>query len=153
MIRFETEQTIARSADDVWVYAADITRHPEWMGVQDARLVSGHPTQVGARALERMKLGPMKLDVEFEVSESIPARRIAWRTNGDGPLAADVILELETLGPDRTRAVWSGSIGLTRWWRFVEPLMAAEVKAGEAGELWRLKERLEMTRDPRPGRA
>ncbi len=76
------------------------TRHSEWMGVQDARLVSGEPTEVGARALERMKLGPMQLDVEFEVSESISG--IAWRTSGGGPLTADVTLELEGLGPDRT---------------------------------------------------
>ncbi|HEV8401513.1 MAG TPA: SRPBCC family protein [Candidatus Limnocylindrales bacterium] len=39
MIRFETEQTIERPADDVWAYAADIRRHPEWMGVTDATIV------------------------------------------------------------------------------------------------------------------
>ena len=33
MIRFETEQTIERPADEVWAYAADVARHPEWMGV------------------------------------------------------------------------------------------------------------------------
>lgn len=144
MIRFQTEQTIARSALDVWSYAADITRHPEWMGVLDARLVSGQPTEIGARALERVKLGPRKLDVEFEVSGSIPAERIAWRMAGGSPFAGEVTLDLESLGPDRTRAVWSGSIGLTGWWRLIEPLIAAEAKAGEAAELRRLKERLEM---------
>ena len=143
MIRFETEQTIARSAEDVWAYAADIVRHPEWMGVTDARIVRGQGTEVGARAVERMKLGPRSIDVEFEVSGSIPARRIAWRVAGGSPLAGDITLDLEPLGPDRTRAVWSGWIGLTGIWRLIEPLMAAEVKAGEAAELRRLKENLE----------
>lgn len=144
MIRFQTEQTIARPAQEVWSYAADITRHPEWMGVLDARLVSGQPTEIGARARERVKLGPWKLDVEFEVSGSIPAQRIAWRMAGGRPFAGEVTLDLESLGPDRTQAVWSGSIGLTGWWRIIEPLVASEVKAGEAAELRRLKERLEM---------
>ena len=52
MIKFETVQTIERSADDVWAYAADIRRHPEWMGVTDARIVQGSGAEVGARAIE-----------------------------------------------------------------------------------------------------
>ena len=145
MIRFATEQTIARSADDIWTYAADILRHPEWMGVTDARIVRGTGTEVGARALERIKLGPRSVDVEFEVSGSSPARRIAWRVASGSPLAGDVALDLEPLGPERTRAVWSGWLGLTGLWRLLEPLMAAEVKAGEAAELRRLKANLEST--------
>lgn len=143
MIRFETEQTIQRPSEAVWEYAADVVRHPEWMGVSDARMVSGRGTEVGARAVERMKLGPRSVDVNLEVREALPARRIAWRIAGGGPLAGDVTLDLEPLGPDRTRAVWSGSIRLTGPWRLLEPLMAAEVKAGEATELRRLKEKLE----------
>jgi len=143
MITFHTEQTIERSAQEVWTYAADITRHPEWMGVLEARLVSGQPTDIGARAMERMKLGPRMIDVGFEVSRSIPAERIAWRMSGGSPFAGEVGLDLEALGPDSTRVVWSGSIGLTGWWRLLEPLMAGEVRAGEAAELRRMKERLE----------
>ena len=46
MIRFQTEQTIDRPAQqEIWTYAADITRHPQWMGVIDARLVSGPATE------------------------------------------------------------------------------------------------------------
>ena len=144
MIRFQTEQTIDRPAQDIWTYAADITRHPEWMGVIDARLVSGHATDIGARGVERTKLGPRTFEVGLEVSESIPAQRIAWRMDGRSPFIGEVTLALESLGPDRTRAVWSGGIGLTGWWRLVEPLIATEVRAGEAAELRRLKERLEL---------
>ena len=144
MIRFQTEQTIYRPARQVWSYAADITRHPEWMGVIDSRLVSGQATDIGARGVDRMKLGPRTFEVGFEVSKSIPAERIAWRMDGGSPFTGEVTLDLEALGPDRTRAVWSGSIGLTGWWRLIEPLIATEVRTGEAGELRRLKESLEM---------
>ncbi len=110
MIRFASQQTIARSTQDVWAYAADILRHPEWMGVLDARLVSGQPTEIGARGQERVKLGPRKFDVGIEVSESIPAQGIAWRMSGATPFAGEVTstwslsarIELERSGQGRS---------------------------------------------------
>ena len=144
MITFKTEQTIDRSADDVWAYAADILRHPEWMGVTNARVVHGRGTEVGARGIEQMKMGPRTIDVEVTVAESVPASRIRWQVASKSPLAADVTLELETIGMDVTRAIWSGRIGMHGWWRLLEPLMAGDVKAGEAAELRRLKANLEM---------
>ncbi len=143
MITFETEQTIGRSADDVWAYAADILRHPEWMGVTDARIVQGTGSEVGARAIERIKMGPRTVDVEFTVAESIPARRLRWTVAGRSPLRGDVTLDLEALAAGQTRAVWSGSIGMNGLLRLLEPLMAGEVKSGEAAELRRLKANLE----------
>lgn len=148
MIRFETEQTIARSAGDVWAYAADIVRHPEWMSVTDARLIHGTGSEVGTRAVERIAMGPRTADVDVEVTASVSARRIAWRVAGGGPVAGDVALDLEPLGPDRTRAVYSGSIGLTGLWRLLEPFMAGEIRSGEAAELVRLKENLESSPAP-----
>jgi uncharacterized protein YndB with AHSA1/START domain len=148
MIKFKTEQTIDRSADDVWAYAADILRHPEWMGVTKARVVHGTGTEVGARGIEQVKMGPRTIDVEVTVAESVPASRIRWQVAGESPLAADVTLELETIGTDVTRAIWSGWIGLNGWWRLLEPLMAGEVKTGEAAELRRLKANLEMPPAP-----
>ena len=148
MIRFQAEQTIARSADDVWEYAADILRHPEWMGVLDARVVQGGGTELGARATERIKLGPRTVNVGLEVSASMPGRRIGWRIAGGSPLEGDVAIDLEPLGPERCRATWSGSLRMKGIWRVLEPLMASEVKAGEAAELVRLKDNLEGASSP-----
>jgi hypothetical protein len=143
MIKFEAKETIDRSADDVWAYAADIIRHPEWMGVTDARIVQGTATEVGARAIERIKMGPRTIDVELTVAESVPAKRLRWILAGRSPLTGDVALDLEPLGVDQTRAVWSGSIGMKGLWRLLEPLLAGEVADGEAAELRRLKANLE----------
>lgn len=104
MIRFRTEQTVERSAADVLAYAADILRHPEWMGVTGARILRSEGTDAGARAAERMKLGPSSTEIEFEVSAGVPAQRMAWRVVGGGPLAGEVTLDLEALGPTSTRA-------------------------------------------------
>jgi uncharacterized membrane protein len=143
VIRFEAHEEIGRPAAEVWAYAADISRHPEWMSVTDARIVRGDATRVGALGVERFKLGPRSYDVELVVAEAEPGRRIAWHLNGGSPMRGDVELVLEALGPDRTRATWSGGLGLTGIWRVIEPLIAAEVRSGESAELRRLKDRLE----------
>ena len=86
MITSQTEQTIERDATEIWAYAADIARHPEWMSVTDAVILRGVGSEVGSRGRERLALGPFKWDVEFEVAEAVPGRRIVWRSVSRGPL-------------------------------------------------------------------
>src|SRR5215216_5723757 len=57
VIKSQVEQLIERSAGDVWAYAADVVRHPEWMGVTDATLLRGNGSDVGSRGRERVVLG------------------------------------------------------------------------------------------------
>jgi hypothetical protein len=76
MIKYQAEQTIERAAADGWAYAADIARHPEWMGVIDAAILHGVGLQIGSRDREGLALGPFKWDVEFEVAEAVPGQRI-----------------------------------------------------------------------------
>jgi uncharacterized protein YndB with AHSA1/START domain len=143
MIKFHTEQTIARSALDVWTYAADITRHPEWMGVTDARVLQGQGTQAGARGRERSRFGPFQWDVEFEVAEAQPGRRLVWRSVRGGPFQIEVALDLERVGPASTRATYRAAIQMRGLWRLLTPLVAMDGRAGLARELQRLKEQVE----------
>jgi len=145
MIRFETQQTIARSASDVWTYAADILRHPEWMAVTDALVLHGEGTQAGARGRERVGFGPFKWDVEFEVAEAQPGRRIVWRGLGGAPFQMEVSLDLEPVGSSSTRATYQAAIQMHGLWRVLTPLVAMEGKAGPTRELQRMKDVLEMT--------
>jgi uncharacterized protein YndB with AHSA1/START domain len=144
MIRFATEQTIARSALDVWTYAADITRHPEWMAVTNARVLRGEGTQAGARGRERVGFGPWQWDVELEVAEAEPGRRIVWKGLGGAPFQLEVALDLEPVGPSSTHATYLAAIQMRGLWRLLTPLVAMEGKAGPARELRRLKEQVEM---------
>ena len=143
MIRFATEQTIARSALDIWAYAADIVRHPEWMTVTDARVLRGDGTQVGARGRELYKFGPWTWDIEIEVAEAEPGRRIVWRGLGGAPFQMEFSLELEPVGSSSTLATYRAAIQMHGLWRLLTPLVAMEGKAGPARELERLKERME----------
>jgi uncharacterized membrane protein len=145
MTRFVTEQTIARSADDVWAYAADIVRHPEWMTVTDARVLDGPGTRAGARGRERMRFGPFGWDVEFEVAEAAPGRRIVWRAVDGAPFDLAVSLDLEPVGPTSTRARYGADIRLHGLWRLLGPMVAMEGKAGPERELRRLKAQVEET--------
>jgi uncharacterized membrane protein len=141
--RFAAQQTIARSAGDVWSYAADIVRHPEWMTVTDARVVAGPGTRIGARGRERMRFGPFAWDVEFEVAEAIPGRRIVWKAVHGAPFDLAVALDLEPMSPSATKATYAADIRLHGPWQILGPLVAMEAKAGPARELGRLKAQLE----------
>lgn len=145
MTSFVATQTIARSADDIWAYAADIVRHTEWMTVTDARIVHGDGTQVGARGRERMRFGPFGWDVEFEVSEATPGRRIVWKSVAGAPFDLAVSLDLEPVGSTSTAATYGADIHLHGLWRLIGPIVALEGKAGPARELGRLKAQVEGT--------
>ena len=145
MIRFVTEQTIASPADDVWTYAADVGRHPEWMTITDPRLIHGDGTQIGDRGRERMRFGPFRWDVEFEVAEATPGRRIVWKAVGGAPFDLAVSLDLEPVGPRSTKATYVADIRLHGLWRLLGPMVAMEVKAGPERELKRLKAQVEET--------
>jgi uncharacterized membrane protein len=144
MTRFETEETIDRSADDVWAYAADILRHPEWMTVTDARVLDGPGTRAGARGRERMRFGPFGWDVEFEVAEAAPGRRIVWKAVDGAPFDLAVSLDLEPLGPTSTKARYGADIRLHGLWRLLGPMVAMEGKAGPERELKHLKAQVEQ---------
>jgi hypothetical protein len=142
MTRYEAQAEIARSADEVWRYAADILRHTEWMSVADANLLAGDGTRVGARGRERLLLGPFKLDVEFEVAEAEFGRRLLWRSR-DPRFDMEVGLELEPSGPSSVRARYHGAAQMHGRWRLLSPVVAMEGSGSVKRELAQLKARVE----------
>lgn len=143
MTSFVARQSIARAADDVWAYAADIVRHTEWMTVTDARMLAGPGSRVGARGRERMRFGPFGWDVEFEVAEATPGRRLVWKSVAGAPFDLAVSLDLEPVGPTLANATYAAHIELQGLWRLIGPIVAMEGKAGPERELRRLKARVE----------
>ena len=142
MTRYEAQAEIARSADEVWRYAADIVRHPDWMSVSSARVLSGDGAQVGARGVGRQVLGPIQVDIEFEVAEAEPGRRLQWRST-DPRFDFVVTLDLEPVGPADSRARYTAAIAMHGVWRLMSPLIALEGEKSFRAELARLKSRVE----------
>jgi hypothetical protein len=81
----------------------------------------------------------------FQVSEFEPNRRLGFKTVSKGALDWDAVYTFEPQGPSSTRLATSGQLRLNGLLKLLEPLMAGEVKAGEAKELVRLKGLLEKT--------
>jgi len=144
-MKVESELKIARPALEVWTYAADVARHPDWMTVTDARVTSGDGVRVGSRGREGMNLGPVHFDVDFEVAEAEPGRRILWRSVGGAPFGLEVALDLAPDGPTATHATYSSSVELRGLWRLAGPLVRMEARAGVARQLRKLKERVEAS--------
>lgn len=144
MKRFEAKATIARPPATVWAYAADIERHPAWMSVEDARLISGNGTTPGGRGRERLLFGPFKLDVDLVVAEAEPGRRLVWASD-DPRFDITVTLDLAPTAAGTTDATYTSAVELHGRWRLVSPLLSMDGPRAVQGELDRLKTRVEAT--------
>jgi hypothetical protein len=129
----------------MWAYAAHIRRHPDWMCATPATVLQGEGSAVGARGRERLVLGPLKLDIEFEVAEAEPGRRLVWRALAGDPRfrSYEVALDLQVLGERASHATYRGAVELRGLWRLLTPLFLLEGPSGIRRELQRLKERVE----------
>ena len=82
MTTYEAQAEIARSADEVWGYAADILHHPEWMAVSPRPCCRGRHTGWCPRALDGWSSVRSRWDIEFEVAEAEPGRRLPVALDG-----------------------------------------------------------------------
>jgi hypothetical protein len=78
-----------RSSQEVYDYLVDFERHPEWrFDVLESKLVGGEAGQVGARYRQRVKQGGREMEVNVELTEAEPGRRVGFRTLDEGPVTA-----------------------------------------------------------------
>jgi uncharacterized protein YndB with AHSA1/START domain len=95
---------ISRRPEDVFAYATDFARFPEWQGgVVSARVESDDPLTVGSRAVVTRRLGPRELPGTEEITALSPPR--SWVVRGvGGPLTAVAKGTVEPLdGGERSR--------------------------------------------------
>ena len=89
---------VERSAADVFAYATDPTRFPEWqLGVVD-----GHLDQAGTNCVTTRRIGGAARPVTSELTHVDPPR--TWGVRGiDGPIRATVDLTVAPLAEARAR--------------------------------------------------
>jgi hypothetical protein len=81
---------IARRPEDVFAYATDFSRFPEWQdSVLSIRPQDSAPPAVGARAAVARRVGPRKLLTTEEIQQLNPPR--AWTARGVGGLPVTTI--------------------------------------------------------------
>jgi uncharacterized protein YndB with AHSA1/START domain len=94
---------VDRAAADVFAYATDPARFPEWQaGVTEGHLDHPGPAEAGARCLTTRRIGGASRTVTSEVTHVDPPR--TWGVRGiDGPIRAAVNLTVEPLTDSTSR--------------------------------------------------
>ncbi|MBI2975425.1 MAG: SRPBCC family protein [Chloroflexi bacterium] len=145
MIKYRSEIAINRPVDQVFRFVTDVQKYSQWTDMGETRLVSDGPLGVGSKMQTVIKMGPLKVNMTFEVTEYEVNRRMSFIGTSAGPLEWDATFTVEPKDASTTHMTSSGELRLKGLWRLAEPLMAGEVKSGEAKELERLKNLLETT--------
>jgi uncharacterized membrane protein len=140
MIQYQSEVIINRPAEEVYRLASDVARWDEWTEMTGTHLVSGQSLQVGSQVETTLKMGPMKQTMVFQLAELKENLRLGWKTVSKGALAWDADLAFEPQGPSSTRMVSSGQVRLNGLLKWLEPLLAGEIRNGEAKELVKFKQ-------------
>jgi len=143
MINYQSDVIVNRPVEQVYRLATDVTRYDDWTPMTGTHLVSGSNIRVGGQMETTIKMGPMKQTMVFEATELEENRRLAFKTVSKGALEWDGEYTFEPQGPSSTRMVSSGQIRLNGLLKLLEPLMAGEIRSGEAKELIRFKELIE----------
>jgi len=129
--------------EEVYRLASDVNRMDDWTEMTGTHLISGDMARVGSQLEITIKMGPRKQVMVFQLTELEQNRRFGFKTVSKGAMEWDGDFTFEPQGPSSTRMVSSGQIRLNGLLRLLEPLMAGEVRSGEAKELVKFKELVE----------
>ena len=143
MIRVETSTTIDRPVEDVARYISDIERMSEWTDMTASRPLTDGPTRDGTKAYAEVALGPIKLGWTYVIEDVDPMGGFAFKTISRTALGMDGSIRLSETGPAATTIDYHVDIRTRGVLRMLEPLLRGEMSRNEAGELDRLKARLE----------
>ena len=143
MINYEAEVIVNRPVEQVFKFATEVARLDDWTEMTGTHLVSGNNLLVGSKVETTMKMGPVKQTMVFQAAAIEENRRLAWKTVSKGPMEWDADLKFEPQGASSTRVVSSGQVRLNGLLKLSEPLIAGEVRSGEAKELIKFKELIE----------
>jgi uncharacterized membrane protein len=143
VIRVETSATIDRPVEDVANYVADIEKMTEWTDMTASRRLTDGPTRDGTKAYAEVAVGPLKLGWTYVIQDVDPTGGFAFKTITRNALGMDGSVRLAPTGPAATKVDYHVDIHTRGVLRLLEPLLRGEMAANEAGELGRLKARLE----------
>jgi hypothetical protein len=143
VIRVETQATIARPVEDVARYVADIERMTEWTDMSASRRLTDGPLRDGSQAYAEVAMGPLKLGWTWQVDDLQPNGGYAFKTISRSALGMDGRMTLTPQGTNATTVDYLVEINTRGLLRILEPLLRGEMSRNEAGEVQRLKARLE----------
>ena len=143
MVEYKSDVVVNRPVQDVFALIKNVGRLDDWTEMTGTRLVSGEELQAGSQIETTIKFGPVNQAMTFEVTGYEENRRVAFKTISKGSVAWDAEYLFMPEG-DSTRVISSGQLRFNGLLRAAEPLMAGEIRSGEAKELVKYKELVEM---------
>jgi uncharacterized protein YndB with AHSA1/START domain len=141
MIKYSSEVTINRAPSEVIDALLDPKLYSEWTPMVDVQFDGTGRPGVGTTGRFRMAEGPIKDMLEMRIAELEPHRRLVIRVSH--PALDWTATSTVAADGGGTRLTYAGELGFKGWRRLLEPLMAGEVRKGEAQEALRLKAILE----------
>lgn len=139
---------VERPADEVFAYATDPTKFHAWQeGVTSGSMESRGAPAVGDHCRTTRRIGGAERPSTSELVRLDPPR--AWSVHGiDGPIRAQVDVDVEPLGADRARITISVDFDGHGIGRLLVPLVVRrQARAEMPKNIARLKQRIEA--DPR----
>ena len=148
MIRYSSDVSINRSPSDVLDALLDAEMYPKWTPMVDVEFDGDGRPGVGTTGRFRMAEGPIKGMLQMRIAELDASRVVIKVTHPGLDWTAT-----STVVPDGAgaRLTYAGELAFKGWRRLLEPIMAGEVRAGEAKEAARLKAVLEAPSAGVPG--
>lgn len=138
MIELTVSREIARPADELFAFLADMSNNPRWQrGMQRCTWTSEPPVAVGSTYEQYARFMGREIISTFEVIEFVPHRRIRIRTI-QSPIPIDVTREVEPINDNsaRVRAIIRG--GPAGPLRLLDPLTKLMVRRSVRGDYERL---------------
>ena len=135
---------IARRPEDVFAYAMDAARLPEWQeSLLSARTEAGGPPAVGSRLVQTRRVRRTERTMTLQLTEFAPPR--SWAARGiDGPVRAMVKGMVEPLDGDRSRVTIELDFEGHGIGKLLVPLVVRRQAAAEMPpNMRRLKQRLD----------
>jgi uncharacterized protein YndB with AHSA1/START domain len=146
MSAFVSTIDIDRPADEVFAYATDPARFPEWQ--RDIVKVSIEGRDVGSRFTTIRSIAGSKRSMTQEITENTPPR--TWAARGvDGPIRPTATVEVEPLDADRCRATFGLEFDGRGVAAALAPLVRRVAAKGAPASYQRLKIKLETDAQPR----
>lgn len=145
MIEYKSEIVVNKPVKDVFALIKNVSRLDEWTDMTGTHLVSGGTLMAGSQIETTIKFGPVKQKMTFEVIEYEENRKMAFKTISKGAVAWDAEYLFMHESDSTTKVISSGQLRLSGLLKVSEPLLAGEIQSGEAKELVKYKELVEMT--------
>ena len=144
MIEYKSDVIVNKPVKDVFALIKNVSRLDEWTDMTGTRLVSGDTLKVGSTIETTIKFGPVSQKMTFEVTEYEENRKMAFKTISKGTVAWDAEYLFLSESDSTTKVISSGQLRLSGLLKVSERLLAGEIQSGEAKELVKYKELVEM---------